>query len=139
MPLRGLQRRLYWVTMTFDISLLPMLSTVKNISVKASTALMLSMAGAQHAFAGVFGPIPDTGGGGDVEAAATSIIDAILNILGIIAVIVIIIAGLRLIVGGADEAQREKARNTVLYAVIGLILILFAKAIVQFVADNFSA
>lgn len=102
-----------------------------------STAIMLMFIDAQHALAGTIGTIPETGGNGNVEGAATTIIDAILNLLGLIAVVVIVIAGLRLIVGGADEAQREKARNTILYAVIGLIIVLFAKAIVQFVADKF--
>lgn len=104
-----------------------------------STAIMLSLINAQHVLAAGISTnnIPDTGGSGNVEGAATAVINAILNILGLIAVVVIVLAGLRLIIGGADEGQREKARNTVLYAVIGLILVLFAKAIVQFVADEF--
>lgn len=86
----------------------------------------------------VFGPTPDTGGGnGSVEDVGVRIINAILNLIGLIAVVVIVIAGVRLVVGGVDDGQREKARNAVLYAVLGLLLVLFAKAIVQFVVDEF--
>ena len=116
-----------------------MITSLKNLTGKATTAFMLTLASAQHARAEVFGPSPDTGGDGDIHGAGTAIVDSILNVLGLIAVIVIVIAGVRLIIGGSDEAQREKARNTVLYAVLGLILVLFAKAIVAYVADNFTS
>lgn len=66
-----------------------------------------------------------------------SITTQVLSFMALIAVIVIIIAGIRLVIGGADESQREKARNTVLYAVVGLILILLAQAIVAFVGTFF--
>lgn len=98
---------------------------------------MLALASAQNALAVDFGEIPDTGGGGDIHQAITDVIFGILTFLGIIAVLVIVVAGIRLIVGGADEGQREKARNMVLYAIIGLILILLAGAIVQWVQDTF--
>jgi ABC-type transport system involved in cytochrome bd biosynthesis fused ATPase/permease subunit len=65
------------------------------------------------------------------------VIFGILTFLGIIAVLIIVIAGIRLIIGGADEGQREKARDSILYAVIGLIVILLAGAIVQWVEDTF--
>lgn len=118
-----------------------MILSLKNISAKASTALLISMIGARHCLAGnVFGPTPDTGGGGgngNIEDVGIRIINAVLNLIGIIAVLVIVIAGVRLIIGGADDGQREKARSAIIYAIIGLILVLFAGAIVQFIADKF--
>jgi len=113
-----------------------MITTATRLARRTSEAFVLSLAGAQHALAD-FGAIPDTGGGTDVHDALTSVIQTVLTFLGIIAVLVIVVAGIRLIIGGADEQQREKARNAVLYAVIGLILVLLAGAIVNFVADNF--
>ena len=102
-----------------------------------SNGVLLSIISVQNALAVDLGDIPDTGGGSDIHGALTKVIEQILTFLGIIAVLVIVIAGIRLIVGGADEGQREKARNAILYAVIGLIVILLAGAIVRWVADNF--
>ena len=113
-----------------------MITTAIRLTRRTSEAFFLSLAGAHHALAD-FGEIPDTGGGDNIHGALTNVINTVLTFLGIIAVLVIVIAGIRLIVGGADEQQREKARNAVLYAVIGLILVLLAGAIVKFVNDNF--
>jgi type IV secretory pathway VirB2 component (pilin) len=99
--------------------------------------VLLSIISVQNALAVDLGEIPDTGGGADIHGALTNVIEKILTFLGIIAVLVIVIAGIRLIIGGADESQREKARNAILYAVIGLIVVLLAGAIVRWVADNF--
>ncbi len=104
-----------------------------------SAAPFLALARAQNALAVDFGEIPDTGGGADIHTAITDVIFGILTFLGIIAVLIIVIAGIRLIIGGADEGQREKARNSILYAIIGLIVILLAGAIVQWVEDTFVA
>lgn len=106
--------------------------------VKSSLAALPFLAlQAQVAFAnGVFGPIPDVTGNGstsDIRVTAINVLRTILSFLGLVAVIVIVIAGIRLIIGGADEGQREKARNAVVYAIIGLVLILLARAIVDFV------
>ncbi len=104
-----------------------------------SDGALLSLISVQNALAVDLGEIPDTGGGTDVHDALTEVIYGILTFLGIVAVLVIVVAGIRLIVGGADEGEREKARNAVLYAVIGLILILLAGAIVRWVQDTFIA
>ena len=99
---------------------------------------MLSIATVHNALAQPFGEVPDVTETGEVDGDSirTTVLDIIqdvLSFMALVAVVVIIIAGIRLVVGGADEQQREKARNTVLYAVIGLILILLAQAIVGFV------
>ena len=101
--------------------------------------VLLSIISVQNALAVDLGTIPDTGGGTEIHSALEDVIMKILTFLGIVAVLVIVIAGIRLIVGGADEGQREKARNAVLYAVIGLIVILLAGAIVNWVAENFGS
>jgi hypothetical protein len=101
----------------------------------ASAVLLLN---APAAFAqDLFGEIPETGGNGvDLSTAITNIIQGILMLLGVIAVIVIVIAGLRLVVGGADEGQRTAARDQILWAIVGLIVIVLASAIVKFVETN---
>lgn len=60
----------------------------------------------------------------------------ILDLLGIIAVVFIIIAGIRLIVSQGEEEQKEKAKKTILYVIIGLIVILLARVLVGFVVGE---
>lgn len=59
-------------------------------------------------------------------------------IAGIIAVIVIILAGLSYVTSGNDPSAVSKAKNAILYAVIGLVVILSAFVITQFVIGRFS-
>jgi type IV secretory pathway VirB2 component (pilin) len=57
-------------------------------------------------------------------------------IAGIIAVIVIIISGLKYITSGSNPQDANNAREGVLYAVVGLVIALLAQAIVQFFLKN---
>ncbi len=72
-------------------------------------------------------------GSSDLTTLIMKIVDPFLNIIGLLAAIVIIIAGIRLIFSLGDEEGKETAKKAVLYAVVGLLLVLFAKGIVLFV------
>ncbi|MBQ9180781.1 hypothetical protein IJ135_01650 [Candidatus Saccharibacteria bacterium] len=61
--------------------------------------------------------------------------NVILYIVGIIAVIMLIIGGIRYVVSGGDSKKVTDAKNTVLYAIIGLIICFLAFAIVNFVIN----
>lgn len=61
------------------------------------------------------------------------ITNTILYIVGIVAVIMLIIGGIRYIVSGGDSKKVTDAKNTILYAIIGLIVCFLAFAIVNFV------
>ncbi|MDD5055013.1 MAG: hypothetical protein PHZ00_01965 [Candidatus Peribacteraceae bacterium] len=65
------------------------------------------------------------------------IITFILNIVLLLAVLAIIVAGVYLIVSNGDEGQKDKAKNIVLYSIAGIILILLARVIVLFVNHLF--
>lgn len=80
------------------------------------------------------GPVPGAlPGSPDIVATVTNILGMVLNLLGLLAAVVIVIAGIRLIFSMGDEEGKETAKKTILYAVIGLLIILFAKAIITFV------
>lgn len=64
-------------------------------------------------------------------------LSAAYMVLGIVAVIVIIVAGFSFVTNGSDPAAVAKARNTILYAVVGLIVITSAFVITQFVTGRF--
>lgn len=53
--------------------------------------------------------------------------------VGAISVIMIIIGGLKYIMSSGDPANTTSARNTILYAIIGLVIAIAAQAIVLFV------
>ncbi|MBR2641258.1 hypothetical protein IKD49_02260 [Candidatus Saccharibacteria bacterium] len=59
--------------------------------------------------------------------------NVILYIVGIIAVIMLIIGGIKYVVSGGDSKKVTDAKNTVLYAIIGLVIAFLAFAIVNFV------
>ena len=60
----------------------------------------------------------------------------VLYIVGVIAVIMLIIGGIKYVVSGGDAKKVTDAKNTVLYAIIGLIIAFLAFAIVNFVITS---
>lgn len=64
------------------------------------------------------------------------ITNTILYIVGVVTVIVLIWGGLRYVLSGGDSKKVTDAKNTVLYAIIGLIISFLAFAIVNFVVDT---
>ena len=61
------------------------------------------------------------------------ITNTILYIVGIVAVIMLIVGGIKYVVSGGDSKKVTDAKNTVLYAIIGLVIAFLAFAIVNFV------
>jgi len=66
-----------------------------------------------------------------------TVIDTLLFITGILSVIMIIVGGVLYTISSGDQANVTKARNTITYAVVGLIVSLAAFAIVNWVFASF--
>ena len=62
--------------------------------------------------------------------------NTILLIVGLISVIMLVYGGLRYILSGGDSKKVTDAKNTVLYAIIGLIISLLSYAIIKFVLNS---
>jgi cytochrome bd-type quinol oxidase subunit 2 len=81
-----------------------------------------------------------TGGPSDAEGSLNQTIKNIVNILsvivGVVAVIMIIIAGLRYITSGGSAEGVATAKRSLLYAIIGLVVVALAQIIVRFVLTN---
>lgn len=85
-----------------------------------------------------------TGAGGtgtnDQGSRVTGIISIIVNILlfiiGAAAVIMIVIGGLKYVTSNGDQQAAASAKNTILYAVIGIVVAALAYAIVNFIISN---
>jgi len=63
----------------------------------------------------------------------TKIINTMLFIAGALAVIMIIFGGLRYVTSGGNSSNVTAAKNTVLYAIVGLIVAFLAFAAINFV------
>lgn len=74
-----------------------------------------------------------------IENAIISILTTVLDFILLIAVVYVIVAGIRLIVSGGDEAQKDSAKKTIIYVIVGIIIILLARVIVSFVAGVLEA
>lgn len=80
---------------------------------------------------------PGTFEGADsLEDSIIGIINAIIGVLGIVAVVVIIIGGISYMTSSGDAGRVKKAKDTILYGVIGLVICVLAFAIVNFVIKN---
>lgn len=66
-----------------------------------------------------------------------NIVNTLLFVSGLVSVLAIIIGGIMFVISGGNSANVAKAKNTILYAVIGLIVAILAFAIVNWVADRF--
>lgn len=66
-------------------------------------------------------------------AALQRIINTVLSIMGAVAALIIVIAGFRFITSQGSPNEVATARNAILYASIGLVVIIVAFAIVNFV------
>lgn len=69
----------------------------------------------------------------DVPHFIKNLVNTLLFILGAVSVVVIVIAGFYYTTSNGDQALITKAKNTLLYAVVGLVVALLAYAIVNFV------
>ncbi len=67
----------------------------------------------------------------------TTVSNVMLFIVGAISVIMIVIGGLRYVISGGNSGNVTTAKNTILYAVVGLIISIMAYAIVNFVITSF--
>lgn len=57
-------------------------------------------------------------------------------IVGLIAIIMMITAGLRFITSSGDPTKVASARNTILYAAVGIVVVVMSEVIIQFVLNR---
>ncbi len=74
--------------------------------------------------------------GSKIDTAIADGLNIFSIIVGVIAVIMVIFGGLKFILARGESANVSSARNTVLYAIIGLVIAGFAQIIVRFVLDR---
>lgn len=72
----------------------------------------------------------------ELEDLIKTIINVMSAVVGAISVIMIMIGGFRYITSGGDSNNVSGAKNTILYAIVGLIIVALAQVIVQFVLQR---
>ncbi len=91
------------------------------------------------AFTDENGQCNDDGSGSEsLSAVVKKVIDIFSILVGSISVIMVIIGGFRYVVSNGDSNGVSGAKNTILYAIVGLVIVLFAQVIVRFVLTNIS-
>ena len=85
------------------------------------------------------------GGSGCAAPSGSTSVDTVVKrsinlfsaIIGIIAVVMIMVGGLKYITSQGDPNNTATAKNTILYAAIGLVVVALAQVIVRFVISRF--
>ena len=71
--------------------------------------------------------------GENATSTVKNVINLLIFVIGIIAVIMVVVGGLRYVLSGGDSAGINTAKNTILYAIVGLVVAILAYSIVNFV------
>ena len=74
--------------------------------------------------------------GNKVNSAIATVINIFSWIVGVAAVIMVIIGGFKYITSQGDSSNVNSAKNTILYALIGLVVVALAQVIVKFVLNR---
>ena len=116
---------------------------MKNLIKKVAPAFMSASFFANKAFAQgssslwsnpQTGTAPSAAAQGTLGQNITTIINYFLGILGLIAVAFLIYAGILMVTAGGAEEQVTKARKIIMYAVIGIVVVILSFTIVQWVS-----
>jgi hypothetical protein len=73
---------------------------------------------------------------GGINDLLTNVINFISLIVGFVAVVMIIVGGFKYITSGGDSGNVTGAKNTILYAIIGIIIVVLAQLIIRLVVDE---
>lgn len=80
--------------------------------------------------------IDDPMGGQSLMETVTKVINVVIGLVGLISVVMIIYGGIQYTLSAGDSGKVKKAKDTILYGIIGLIIALLAFAIVNFVIGS---
>ncbi len=78
----------------------------------------------------------DLGNGNSIQAIGIKVVKLVSIVVGVISILFIIYGGFRYITSGGDSGKVGNAKNTLIYAVIGLIVVALAQIIVNFVLTS---
>lgn len=71
-------------------------------------------------------------------ATIGAILSTVFTLVGGLAILFLLVGAVRYVTSNGDQSQLTQAKNTILYAIIGIVVSLSAFAIVQFVVGQVS-
>jgi hypothetical protein len=119
---------------------------ISSLSTKASRAFAWAISGALMllptvvlAQAGITPTTRPTNLPTDVQFGSllTKIINWFLGIVGLIAVLMLVIGGFRYLTSAGNDEAVGKAKTTILYAIIGIVIVILSYAIVSTITTAF--
>lgn len=124
-------RQIIYLSVTVVGAAILTATTVQATSLEPTTALSLFADTVEQAQSGV-----NAIGGGDAPKLTEfikSIVNILLYLVGVIAVIMIIIGGIKYVTSNGDSSAVTSAKNTIMYAIIGVVVAILAFAIVNWI------
>lgn len=76
------------------------------------------------------------GGGGDLTRVIRTVVNIFSMIVGVVAVIMLMVAGFKYITSAGDSGNITSAKHTFTYALIGLVIVALSQSIVKFVLEK---
>jgi len=125
-----MKRKLIAYTTTFGLMLATFASVLFSPASFAFSRSIMDGANSAH---GSQQPVDLFGNSG----IFSTITNVMLFVVGAISVIMIVIGGLRYVISGGNSGNVTAAKNTILYAIVGLIISIMAYAIINFVLSSF--
>ncbi len=122
--MKNIIKKVSMVTAAFALALAALLTPVVPVSAQNSTLDGINSARGEG--------VPGTLFGGD-DSIFTTVVNILLFIIGAICVIMLIWGGIRYTTSAGNAASVTAAKNTIMYAIIGLVIAFLAYAIVNWV------
>ncbi|MEI6237335.1 MAG: hypothetical protein WCP03_01910 [Candidatus Saccharibacteria bacterium] len=72
----------------------------------------------------------------EINKLVAAIINVFSWVVGVVAVLMVIYGGFEFVTSGGDSAKSAKGRNTIFYALIGLVIVALAQVLVKFVLNK---
>jgi hypothetical protein len=79
--------------------------------------------------------------GGDnmkIEELIIKIVKYLVGVLGIIALVMVVYGGFQYIYSAGNSDRLQKARDTIIYAIIGMVIVILSLSILRFVTSAFN-
>ena len=126
-----------------SIALLTLTLTPAAALASSSLASAATCDGIQNCVDGGISSTDSSGASGSVDAEqkVTDLAQDVINIfswvVGIISVIMVIVGGFQYITSGGDSGKVTTAKNTIMYALIGIVIVALSQIMVKFVLQKF--
>jgi hypothetical protein len=79
---------------------------------------------------------PGTDATNNINGTVHTVINVLSLFVGAVAIIMIMVGGFRYVTSGGKQESITSAKNSIMYALVGLVIVALAQVIVQFVLAN---